>query len=45
VRPGTGAGQQGKAVLSPCSIGRQRIPRGLNQLWTNGGIVYAPPIR
>jgi len=21
------------------------IPRGLNQLWTNGGIVYAPPIR
>jgi general L-amino acid transport system substrate-binding protein len=21
------------------------IPRGLNQLWMNGGIVYAPPIR
>jgi general L-amino acid transport system substrate-binding protein len=21
------------------------IPRGLNQLWTNGGIQYAPPIR
>jgi general L-amino acid transport system substrate-binding protein len=21
------------------------IPRGLNDLWTNGGIVYAPPIR
>jgi general L-amino acid transport system substrate-binding protein len=21
------------------------IPRGLNQLWTDGGIVYAPPIR
>ena len=21
------------------------IPRGLNQLWTNGGILYAPPIR
>jgi general L-amino acid transport system substrate-binding protein len=21
------------------------IPRGLNQLWINGGIVYAPPIR
>jgi hypothetical protein len=21
------------------------IPRGLNQLWSNGGIVYAPPIR
>jgi len=21
------------------------IPRGLNHLWTNGGIVYAPPIR
>jgi general L-amino acid transport system substrate-binding protein len=21
------------------------IPRGLNQLWTNGGIMYAPPIR
>jgi general L-amino acid transport system substrate-binding protein len=22
-----------------------RIPRGINQLWTNGGILYAPPIR
>jgi general L-amino acid transport system substrate-binding protein len=22
-----------------------RIPRGLNQLWSNGGIQYAPPIR
>ena len=21
------------------------IPRGLNQLWTEGGIQYAPPIR
>ena len=21
------------------------IPRGLNHLWSNGGIVYAPPIR
>ena len=21
------------------------IPRGLNELWNNGGIVYAPPIR
>ena len=21
------------------------IPRGLNQLWTSGGIQYAPPIR
>jgi general L-amino acid transport system substrate-binding protein len=21
------------------------IPRGLNHLWTNGGIIYAPPIR
>jgi general L-amino acid transport system substrate-binding protein len=21
------------------------IPRGLNQLWSNGGILYAPPIR
>jgi general L-amino acid transport system substrate-binding protein len=21
------------------------IPRGLNQLWTAGGILYAPPIR
>ncbi|WP_189424051.1 amino acid ABC transporter substrate-binding protein [Devosia pacifica] len=21
------------------------IPRGVNQLWTNGGIMYAPPIR
>jgi len=21
------------------------IPRGLNQLWSTGGIVYAPPIR
>jgi general L-amino acid transport system substrate-binding protein len=21
------------------------IPRGLNELWTNGGILYAPPIR
>ena len=24
---------------------RLGIPRGLNQLWTDGGIVYAPPIR
>jgi general L-amino acid transport system substrate-binding protein len=24
---------------------RLAIPRGLNQLWTNGGILYAPPIR
>jgi general L-amino acid transport system substrate-binding protein len=22
-----------------------RIPRGINQLWNNGGILYAPPIR
>jgi general L-amino acid transport system substrate-binding protein len=22
-----------------------KIPRGLNQLWNNGGIQYAPPIR
>ena len=21
------------------------IPRGINSLWTNGGIQYAPPIR
>lgn len=21
------------------------LPRGLNQLWTNGGLIYAPPIR
>ena len=21
------------------------IPRGINQLWTNGGILYAPPVR
>jgi general L-amino acid transport system substrate-binding protein len=21
------------------------IPRGINQLWTSGGILYAPPIR
>jgi general L-amino acid transport system substrate-binding protein len=21
------------------------IPRGLNELWSNGGIQYAPPIR
>jgi hypothetical protein len=24
---------------------RLGIPRGLNQLWSNGGILYAPPIR
>ena len=24
---------------------RLGIPRGINQLWTNGGIQYAPPIR
>ena len=24
---------------------RLGIPRGINQLWTNGGILYAPPIR
>jgi len=22
-----------------------KIPRGLNQLWNNGGLQYAPPIR
>jgi general L-amino acid transport system substrate-binding protein len=22
-----------------------KIPRGLNALWTNGGLQYAPPIR
>jgi len=21
------------------------LPRGLNKLWTNGGIMYAPPVR
>jgi len=21
------------------------IPRGINQLWSKGGILYAPPIR
>lgn len=21
------------------------LPRGLNALWTNGGLMYAPPIR
>jgi general L-amino acid transport system substrate-binding protein len=24
---------------------RLAIPRGINSLWTNGGIQYAPPIR
>jgi general L-amino acid transport system substrate-binding protein len=24
---------------------RLGIPRGINQLWTNGGILYAPPVR
>lgn len=24
---------------------RLRIPRGLNQLWSNGGIQYAPPVK
>jgi general L-amino acid transport system substrate-binding protein len=24
---------------------RLKIPRGLNALWTNGGILYAPPVR
>jgi general L-amino acid transport system substrate-binding protein len=24
---------------------RLGIPRGLNQLWLNGGILYAPPVR
>jgi len=24
---------------------RLAIPRGINQLWSNGGIMYAPPIR
>jgi general L-amino acid transport system substrate-binding protein len=24
---------------------RLKIPRGLNSLWSNGGIQYAPPIR
>ena len=24
---------------------RLGIPRGINQLWTSGGILYAPPIR
>jgi general L-amino acid transport system substrate-binding protein len=21
------------------------LPRGLNELWTNGGMIYAPPIK
>jgi general L-amino acid transport system substrate-binding protein len=21
------------------------LPRGLNELWTNGGLIYAPPLR
>ena len=21
------------------------LPRGLNKLWTNGGMIYAPPLR
>ena len=21
------------------------LPRGLNDLWTNGGLIYAPPLR
>jgi general L-amino acid transport system substrate-binding protein len=29
-------------VGSGCELG---IPRGLNQLWNAGGILYAPPIR
>jgi general L-amino acid transport system substrate-binding protein len=24
---------------------RLGIPRGINNLWSNGGILYAPPIR
>ncbi|MBL8590753.1 MAG: amino acid ABC transporter substrate-binding protein, partial [Methylobacteriaceae bacterium] len=24
---------------------RLGIPRGLNQLWSNGGILFAPPMR
>jgi general L-amino acid transport system substrate-binding protein len=24
---------------------RLGIPRGLNQLWSQGGILYAPPVR
>ncbi len=24
---------------------RLKIPRGLNALWTNGGVMYAPPVR
>jgi len=27
------------------SKSRLKIPRGLNALWTNGGILYAPPVR
>lgn len=27
------------------NVGKLGIPRGLNQLWSNGGIQYAPPIR
>ena len=26
-------------------IGNCGIPRGLNELWTNGGLIYAPPIK
>jgi general L-amino acid transport system substrate-binding protein len=22
-----------------------KLPRGLNELWTKGGLMYAPPIR
>jgi general L-amino acid transport system substrate-binding protein len=24
---------------------RLKVPRGINALWTNGGILYAPPVR
>jgi hypothetical protein len=37
--------KEGGAVAGLVRLGWQCIPRSLNQLWTNGDIVYAPPVR
>lgn len=30
---------------NPGMSGPVRLPRGLNDLWTRGGLMYAPPVR
>ncbi len=36
-------GESYEANLGPAT--KMGIPRGLNNLWTKGGLQYAPPVR